>query len=150
MAASSLPARVRASSAVNRNAQYSGVLAISALPRLVQLAESADGELAVDFTASLDTGRMRRLRGRITGDIHLLCQRCLTPYPQALAIAVDLVMVGSDAEEARLLHDHEPLWIVDDSLELHALVEDEVMLALPLAAHCGKADCNDIASTFSS
>jgi uncharacterized protein len=44
--------------------------------------------------------------------------------------------VHSEAEERRLLHDCEPLLVEDDTVPLHEVVEEEVLLAIPIAPRC--------------
>jgi uncharacterized protein len=76
------------------------------------------------------------LRGRIRGELQLVCQRCLETFGWPLQANVDLRLVENEADEAKWLQDYEPYLIADDRLPLHAIVEEEVLLALPLAPRC--------------
>jgi uncharacterized protein len=47
-----------------------------------------------------------------------------------------LRLVGSEAEERRLLRECEPYLVEDDVLPLQEIVEEEALLALPIAPRC--------------
>jgi len=60
----------------------------------------------------------------------LICQRCL--QPMTLPMQMHFAYVLSDAEPVDL--DEEIDWLeISDAMDLYALIEDEVMMALPLA-----------------
>ena len=70
---------------------------------------------------------------RAGADVTLQCQRCLQPLPQRLDVDRRFRFVDDEDEAARLAEESD-----DDVLalarrfDLHALVEDELILALPL------------------
>jgi len=65
--------------------------------------------------------------------VPLTCQRCLHPVPVALLIEQDFRFVAD--EETALAEDdesEEDLLVLEDSFDLMALIEDELLMALPL------------------
>jgi len=134
-----IPLRVKASAAVSRGSVWQGPLAVAKLPRLAASLAERDGELSVQLEAGLDGTGKPQLRGRICGELALTCQRCMKPFRWPLQVELDLRLVTSEAEEKRLLHECEPLLVEDDTLPLQTLVEEEVLLALPIAPRC--PDC---------
>jgi uncharacterized protein len=138
-----LPLYVAATTAVARRAGFEAALPVARLQRLADCLADSAGELEVRLQAGADSCGAPRLSGSVSGELHLLCQRCLRRFEQRFEVAVNLRLVHSDAEEARLMHDCEPYRVVDDRLPLHEIVEDEVMLALPLAPRCGRTDCHE-------
>jgi uncharacterized protein len=137
----SLPLHVPASASVARRARFGGTLPISKLPRLAEAVAGSEGELRVSLQAQPNAGGAPSLTGTIEGEVTLDCQRCLQPFLQSLNVAVDLRLVESDEDEQRLLQDCEPYQVIDDRLPLHEIIEDEVLLALPLSPRCGRPDC---------
>lgn len=132
-----IPQRVKASASVTRGSTWSGTLPIGKLPRLAAALTGPDGELQVELQAARDdTARASTLKGRISGELGLVCQGCMKPFAWPLQTVLDLRLVTSEAEEKRLLHDCEPLLVEEDTLHLHALVEEEALLALPIAPRC--------------
>lgn len=136
-----LPLHVPARASVARRARFGGVLPIAKLPRLAEALPSSEGELKVDLQAGTDAGGASQLTGAVSGEVELVCQRCLRSFRQALTVGIDLRLVESEADEARLMQECEPYQVLDDRLPLHDIVEDEVLLALPLSPKCGQADC---------
>lgn len=135
--AMSIPREVRASVAVTQENRYRGELTAGALPRLrEQLGADAQALLLqVDLRADARSG-WPRLHGGVSGAVALECRRCGTRYAQALQVEVDLRLVQSEAEERALLSESDPYWVQDDVLPLHELVEEEVLLALPMLPRC--------------
>jgi len=133
-----IPLRVKASAAVSHGSSWRGSIPIGKLSRLAALLTDSDGELQVQLTAERDTAGIPRLHGRIAGELGLLCQTCLTAFHWPLQVGLDLRLVYSEAEEQRLLRECEPLLVADDTLPLHELVEEEAILAVPIAPRCTK------------
>lgn len=127
-----LPARFKAAEAVARRQKLDGVLPIALLERLTEaLSDKADALMvSIEFrTHPRSTGRAT---GRITGLLPLTCQRSLQVFQWQLDVSFDWIMVRDEAEEERLLADADPVMLEDEDLLLHAAIEDEVLLALPL------------------
>ncbi|MGH8541089.1 MAG: YceD family protein [Stenotrophobium sp.] len=139
----SIPQKVRASTAVKHQQHYAGAVAVNTLPRLVEALAGGDGELQVDLLARKSAG-YPALTGTVGGTVMLNCRRCGQAYASPLDLKVDLRLVQSEEEEARLWKDCEPYWVQDDTLLLREVVEDEVLLALPMLPRCDS--CENIAS----
>ncbi len=138
----SIPLRVQASAAIARSAHYAGDLTVSRLRRVVDCLASDQGVVHVDLKALKAADGTSHLQGRISGEVEMRCQRCLQVYRQPLVFDLDLRLVSSEAEEARLMRECEPYLLIDDNLPLQEVIEDEVMLALPLAPHCSRLECS--------
>lgn len=115
-----------------------------------QVACQADGRLAGlivgcddDIRFSLDFGRQDDgrlgLTGRIQCKVSMNCQRCLKPVSIELDCPVTLGIVSSESQVEQLPPTVEPLICGDEPLELMELIEDELILALPIVPvheHC--------------
>ncbi|MES0874408.1 YceD family protein [Sinimarinibacterium thermocellulolyticum] len=144
-----LAVETRASLALEREHRYVGQLSVSQCARLVaELVAGADTALQVELQADRRSG-WPRLHGRIVGALMLECRRCGRPFEQALELAVDLRLVFGEAEERAALAKAEPLLIEDDRLPLWQVVEDEVLLALPMLPRCQSCEnvVNEAAAT---
>ena len=65
--------------------------------------------------------------------VRLECQRCLMPMPQGIDIDRQFLFVRDEAEATRLdEHSEEDMLVLADKLDLAELVEDELILSLPL------------------
>lgn len=131
----SIPQFVKASLAVAGSESFVGRLSLHSLPRLREALGGLDAELDVDLRAYRDA-TADWLAGSIAGELQLLCCRCLEPYAWQLQAETRLRLVGSESEEQQLLQDFDPYWVQDDRLQLHRIVEDEALLALPMMGRC--------------
>lgn len=113
------------------------------LAQLDRLAGSADASSALRSEVSWQArGEWRVGRGgegqvwlhvAATTRLPLECQRCLKPVDTPLDIARDFLFVHGEDAAAQLDADSEDdVLALTRSLDLHELIEDELLLALPL------------------
>ena len=73
----------------------------------------------------------------VSGQIQLVCQRCLSPMVHAMASESTLLLAKDDADadeiEARIDDESLDVIVGSTSQDLMVLVEDEALLALPLS-----------------
>jgi uncharacterized protein len=139
--ADGIPLRVKASQAVTRREAFTGSLALAKLPRLAATLAEPTGELHVELQAMRDDEGQDWLHGEIRGRVPLTCQRGLHAFDWNCDVALSLALVGSEAEEQKLLKDAESYLVEDDELPLRDLVEEEVLLALPMQPRCDDPEC---------
>jgi uncharacterized protein len=140
-AAGGIPLRVKASQAVSRHEAFNGSLPLAKLPRLAAVLAETSGALQVELQATRDGEGQDWLHGEIRGRLPLTCQRGLHAFPWDCDVALSLALVDSEAEEQKRLKDGESYLVQDDELPLRDLVEDEVLLALPMMPRCEDPDC---------
>ncbi len=133
----SIPAHVSATRALNREESYAGGIDPAQLARLAEFSPEAI-EAEVNFR--IDPARFKRVEGRVRGRLQLECQVCLESYSWNLDAPISLAIVSGEAEEAALPADCEPVMVEEDRLMMHQMVEDEVILALPLLRRCRSCD----------
>ena len=139
--ADGIPLRVKASQAVASHEAFSGSVPLAKLPRLAATLAESSGSLQVELQTTRDGEGQDWLHGEIRGRIPLTCQRGLHAFDWDCDVALSLALVGSESEEAKLLKDTESYLVEDDELPLRDLVEDEVLLALPMTPRCQDPDC---------
>lgn len=137
-----LPARVRCAEGGSRLLTFDGVVPLAKLSRLAQIALTATAPVQVSLQTQCQADGGTHLIGTLRGGLVLRCERCLQPLDWSFEIDVNLRLVRSEAEEQRWLERAEPLLIEDDELPLHALIEDEILLALPMAPAHAPAGCS--------
>ncbi len=139
--AGGIPLRVKASQAVSRHEAFTGSVPLAKLPRLAATLAEPSGELQVELQATRDDEGQNWLHGEIRGRLPLTCQRGLHAFHWDCDVALSLALVVSESEEQKLLKDAESYLVQDDELPLRDLVEDEVLLALPMMPRCNDPDC---------
>lgn len=134
-----IPFKIHAAHALAHGEQYDSEIAVKLLPRLAQVLAGPAGKLQVKLEATRAPG-YPTLRGRVQGPLPLDCQRCGQRFDWPLDLALNLRLVSSDAEERNALHDSDPYRVENDELPLHQIVEDEVLLALPMMPRCAACE----------
>jgi DUF177 domain-containing protein len=101
------------------------------LPRLVSAGAGPDTflRLAVRFEPC---GDRVAVRGTLSGEVGLRCQRCLDVMTVRLEEPVDLVIVESDGDAADISGERDAVVAESERLDVAWLAEEEALLALPL------------------
>lgn len=139
--ADGIPLRVKASQAASRHEAFTGRLPLAKLPRLAASLADPSGELHVELQATRDGEGQDWLHGEIRGRVPLTCQRGLHPFEWECDVALSLALVETEAAEEKLMKNTESYRVEDDELPLRDLVEDEVLLSLPMQPRCEDPDC---------
>lgn len=113
---------------------------VAAFPRLAH--EFTQGELFCRVAGEADASGALSFGIEIRGDVTLTCQRCLGGLQYTVDIHRTLHLARDETELERL--DAEPdceAILAAAKLDLVALVEDEVLLSLPMAAMHAEGEC---------
>lgn len=112
-----------------------GVLPVSALERLHDLVTEVTGEVAYRLQGSLGARGESMLSLEVSGTLPLTCQRCLDSVLFSLEVdsLLELVPEGVDMSQDELEDDTRDFLPVASELDIAALVEDEILLTLPVA-----------------
>lgn len=120
-------------------------LAVADLTRLHDALFDRSGELAYRLAGIVDEEGVAFLRLDITGELSLACQRCLGPVRVRLDVSrkFELVPAGGElGDPAEEPADIERIH-ADANLDVQTLVEDETILALPMAAKHESGECSE-------
>lgn len=127
-----------------------GTLALSLMPRLCDLLHDTAGEVTVVLDFGVDIQGLQYIAGEAKVDVELICQRCMQPFKYALSSQINLSPVKDDSTALMLPGDYEPLMLKDEPIELVEMIEEELILSMPLVAlHKPKACTIHIKSTES-
>jgi uncharacterized protein len=118
-----------------------GKISLSCMKRLVPFLARTEGTVEVDLNFGIDELGVHYIHGGFDTVLDLICQRCLEPMTIRLGGPVSLGVVRSEAEGERLPGHYEPLIVGSDAVLLPAIIEDEVMLALPIVPMHASAQC---------
>lgn len=120
-----------------------GSLALSALPRLAGLVKG-NGEAVYEVDGFVTSKGHNALRLKVGATVGLECQRCLERLEQSVESRRDIVFVPGADEFAQPDDEAETEDVIPepDRLDLKELIEDELLLAMPLAPHHPEGDCS--------
>lgn len=139
--AAGIPKYVAAGKAVATRQRYAGAVPVAQLPRLAAQLADGSGELQVELEAGKDAAGRPALRGTIEGELSLTCQRGLHPFRWPCHVKTALRLVTSESEEESVMEEAEAHLVEDDQLPLRDIIEDELLLALPMMPRCEDPDC---------
>lgn len=126
-----------------QGASLSGEVALENLPRVRQLVERLSPVAATLKFVVNDSG-VPIVEGVLATEAGLVCQRCLKPMEQALRIAFAVGVVACDADAAELAKRLDPWLVGEEAGDLHALIEEELLLALPMIPFHPPAECSGL------
>lgn len=130
---------------VSRNGCFEGRIPLTKLERLCGLlhAQSADrGDcVSVNFEFERNEFDVPTVSGRLETTLVLECQRCLEPMEVPVELDFGLMV---DADDSVLQESSQDSIDSDEGfIDLFALVEDELILAVPLVAKHDNRSCNE-------
>lgn len=130
-----LPKSVDARKLVQRGQQLTGTLPSTQLARLNAAVESVDGDIRAELEFARDLQGNRTVSGKLHGKVALLCQRCLQAMPRAVLAEFHWGVVWSEEQGKSLPKDLDPVVQDGDELNLYEVLEDEILLNLPMVAY---------------
>lgn len=135
-----LPVHVDPVSLAAKGRAIGGCVPVAAFRRLAGWLHASEGALDVSLRFGRDDAGRDVVTGRLRGELELLCQRCLAPYRLPMDVQLALVLVASEAE-ANALPDELDALVVDAQRSMHTvdMIEDDLILALPLVPRCERA-----------
>lgn len=133
-----------------------GALSVESLDRLHDQLSNQGGEIQFELHGWFGEQGQVCLHLQASGVLQLVCQRCLGPMAFNVEIDRDFALLADGAEitQDELEDDSKDYLPWEKMLDVAALVEDEVILALPVAARhefCGlqgRAEAGEVVSPF--
>ena len=119
--------------------QRAGDVAVGHLRRLADVLADEEGSLAWKASGECDAAGKPFLALEVSGELHLKCQRCLGALVFQLSIKSHLRLVAPGAawpDEGLEEDSYDPIEALEEQ-PLLPLIEDEVLLALPIAPRHG-------------
>ncbi|MCC6441215.1 MAG: DUF177 domain-containing protein [Rhodanobacteraceae bacterium] len=113
---------------------FAGSIALKQLPRLAGMLASTDGELNYRVDFGRDESGVTCLDVHADADLVLTCQRTLQAFVLPVSIDQRLGLIRDEAQESALPEGYEPLLVADGKASIRDVIEDEMILALPLVA----------------
>lgn len=127
---------------VQRNTCYQGRWPVSRFERLRDIICDHSGEVEVRLKFGVSAGT-RCLDGQVVAELALRCERCLNPVNQHIDSGFRFGLVVDEDEASLLPKEFEPLVLADGEQSLIELVEDELLLSLPIVAKHDR-ECSEI------
>ncbi len=136
-----LPVHVSPLQLAGKGELLSGELELAGMRRLAPSLHSTEGAVAVSLEFGTDPERIPYLRGQLRGKLILTCQRCVQAMDFPVAAEMALGLVTSPASADTLPEHYEPLLVGAEPMALSDIIEDELILCLPLVPKHPESQC---------
>ena len=117
---------------VQARRSFQGRLPLATLKRLATSLASTEGEIDYELDFDKDEFGISRVHVRATAALPLICQRTLEKFPFPVEVDARLGLIVHEDDESGLPPGYEPLLVDQAGLRPADVIEDELILALPL------------------
>lgn len=137
-----LPERVNPYQLADKKSVLEGAVSANRLQRLQQATASFTKPAQVSLSFDLDESGRRVVEGEVTGVATLQCQRCLGDFKCELNGQFKMALVYNDEMAKALPTNLDSLLLLPDQpLDVAVIVEDELLLSLPMYASHPEGEC---------
>lgn len=137
-----LPLRIEPKRLARAGETIAGQYAIHGMQRLGELLHDTTGKVTFRLEFSFDDERnIPLIKGGIEALVNIPCQRCLAGMAFKISNPVYLGITTSRTGSLALPEECEPLQLEEESIALQGLIEDELILALPISAMHNTDEC---------
>lgn len=126
-----LPIEVNPFRLIEQRRELDGEFPIKHFSRIADLLADNEGVISAKLSFGKNELNLPSIHGHLTGQLSLICQRCMKASTYTIDNPIDLVMVTSDEAAERLQGSHETYLVVEGRIFLQDFVEDEILLNIP-------------------
>ncbi|MCJ8167794.1 YceD family protein [Atopomonas sediminilitoris] len=136
-----IPSQVDPRKLADRGAVIEGSLPLAPMSRLTSALVDGAGDVQVRLVFDRDEQNFIVLQGHFTVQAKMHCQRCLEPVTLPVEADCHYAVVWSEEQGKALPKDYDALELGEEPLVLAELVEDELILALPIVPMHDSENC---------
>jgi len=113
------------------------------MKRLAESTISIRADIDTQFSFDIDRQKLRIFHGKASVAVELICQRCNEPMIYQCETEFTYCPVHNEEQENNLPDVYEPIYYDENGeVNLHEIVEDELILTLPQIAKHAIEDCH--------
>jgi len=145
-----LPLTIDAARTAQKRLDYVGVYAPEQVMRIAESVVSVDSDVQVALSFNIDNQRLAVIDGSADVAVTLTCQRCSQPFAHQVHTTFCFSPVVTDEQAEALPEAYEAVYVDGfGEVDLLAMIEDEVILSLPIAPvhdneHCEVSDTEQV------
>lgn len=119
-----------------------GELELAEMGRLSSLLFSDSGKVDIKLMFDIDESGLGVVKGELNAELEMTCQRCMQGTQVEVSVDVMLGIISKESQAEQLPESYEPLLVTSDEMKLADIVEDELILALPVVAIHSPEQCS--------
>jgi uncharacterized protein len=136
----SLPAIIDPIRLADEGARLVGDLSAKPMRRLAAVCLNTDARISIDLQFDRSAQKWRQMHGTITAMLQVACQRCLQGLVLELKAEPALILLQLNESED-IVPEEAGSMIVTKPMALAEIVEDELLLALPMIPMHAEQEC---------
>ena len=131
-----LPTKIDPKRLAFQGSQLTGEITLKLMSRLLDSLHDGEGKVFIDWLFWLDDKQRPAVEGVLQAELFLVCQRCLQPMPWTIDTSIAWVFLNQQEPsfEEETPAGYEPLSLINSQVSLITLIEDELILNLPIVA----------------
>jgi len=150
MANVKLPKRIDPVKSAQKRSSYEGVYLAHEMLRFNESVDSVLSDVSVKVEFLKDAQSLTYFHGTLAVQVMLVCQRCNQSYPYQVDTPFCFSPVQGSEQDIELPDAYEPVEVDDHGeVDLFQILEDEVILSLPIVALHEDEDCAVTANDMS-
>ncbi|WP_392384043.1 YceD family protein [Marinomonas primoryensis] len=134
----------------NYELAFEGYVPLNEFKELCAILASNEGNAFIHLDFRVDEDRRYIATGSLTAQVQVVCQRCMEAVTHDLALDLSLGFVYDEDHAKNLPKDYDPVVMTDGDVILADMVEQEIILALPIVAYHEESGCNPTAVKYAS
>jgi uncharacterized protein len=127
-----IPPHVDPRKLADRGVTLQGDLSLASLPRLCESLADDAGTIQAGLVFERDERRAVAIHSAVDVEVRMVCQRCLELVSLPIHSECHYAVVKEGANTQSLPKGYDVLEVGEDPLDLMTLIEDELLLALPI------------------
>ncbi len=136
-----LPRWVDVRKLASAGAEVQAVEPVGHFPRFVAGLSSEAGEVTVDLRFFQGDRGLYRVSGQLATRVEAICQRCMQPVSLPVESSFELALVLGESQLSSVPKELDAVLLESDQAELLPLIEDELIVSMPIVAYHNEADC---------
>ena len=132
---------------VRKAQEFHDIIPLLRFSRLGEILADTNGTLEIALSGRTDESGKPMLHLEAQGVLKLICQRCLDSFEYPLDVAADFVIVTSEdaipSPDSDEYDDEVDYLVAETQMPVIDLVEDEILLTLPLAPKHSDEKCGN-------
>jgi uncharacterized protein len=118
-----------------------GQIPLAEMSAIADKLANLKGTISANLNFGIDHEGFYYIKGSLETQVNLSCQRCMQTFVLPLNLKISLSPVKNEDGAKRLPSYYEPLAITEEPILLKTLLEEELLLSLPLVAKHDLKDC---------
>lgn len=144
----SLPKTIDPWRLIKKHAELIGDLPLREFPRLQAMHDQGAQMAHVELFFQITKEGVPLIKGKVQATLQLICERCNDAMEYKMEQSIMLSPVKDDEAAKRLPGDIDPLLLTETDTVLAQIIEDEILLNLPMVTKHDDAHCTGALSDY--